>query len=412
MDALTIGRWHRIESISDIFASGYFAEIFSTCLELEQFHYIGGRGASRVSPADNYIITHPFRLTSLHLDFAFDLEIIFIAQILQHCPKLVDLEMLSDTDHDDRQLLEIIHTHCPKLTNFKYLRRRGVFRQGKQNQMQFFGKNVNFHVRSRIYMTEEDLFLTPWIHKFHMSIENLNTSICLLKPHKDSFQQLSSVQYPQLRILDLHCICDNHNRQYSSTQLSAFLEACPALEELCLLGLDSINDTVLKSIGKLPQLYLLALELGDGSMVTPQGIRWLFATTTSLKILNLGGSNPYFTNQHLYAVAQYKRLTEFSVSTFSSQLTTFGVHKFVNLIRDTDIEYLLLGRLHDLDKQTILAFAQLQKLKNLEIGVFTRSTQSRIVYDLFEARTSDHTLTVNYLNGPTPEFMTSAVDYY
>ena len=400
-------------SKGDILSSGHFAVIFSICPELEQFHYIGGRGASELNiEAGDLIISQPYRLTSFHLDFDFDVEIIYISQILQYCPDLVDLELISDSDHKDRQLLEVVHTFCPKLTNFKYLRRRDAIRRGRHNQVQFSSKDLQFHVRTRIDMIEENLFLVPWIKKAHKTIDNLNASICLLKPHQELLQELASVKYPQLRVLDLHCICGDYSRQYSPAHLSAVLQACPALEELHLLDLDTITDTVLKTIGELDQLCRLEISLGAQSTVTPQGIRLLLEATKSLKAVTFGGCAPYFTNECLYEIGQYKRLTEFTVTYQASLLDNTGVHTFVNLIRNTDMKHLCLSRLPDLNDETILAFAHLHALRYLEIGVVTSGYQSRIIDQLFEERTSDHTLDVKYLNGNTSECMSSAVEYF
>ncbi|KAI7858026.1 hypothetical protein BDC45DRAFT_554588 [Circinella umbellata] len=443
--------WSTLKSIrlikGDVIADGHLATIFNLCHSLQQFYYVG-REKSVVPSQDSNIITEidlgarngrPFYLTHLYLDFNFKSDIVPLSVILTNSPLLRYLTLYSEDNYNDQQMLKAVRMHCKNLVKFIYHRRQYVIRHGKRNEFRFNSEELKFSYRTALstimgndddeddnrnttllhqrylHQEEDQQELLQWIRKVNATIKDLYISSCLLKSISNAMCILSTLDFPQLSELDLHCICNNIDRSYPSVYLSKLICNSPNLKIVRLFGLNAISDSVLKALGQLIHLAQLELVLGQASMISPQGVRWLFESTTTLEKVIFGSitTKKYFTNQHLLGTTVYKGLRYFNVSPLSSKITTNGVYQYTNIMQNSDIEVLQLGKLTVLDSRTILSFDRLPKLRHLEIGTWQKDTGcSRAFYKLFEARTKEHVLVVKYFGGPALVFMTSAVDYY
>ncbi|KAI9484774.1 hypothetical protein BDB00DRAFT_113796 [Zychaea mexicana] len=411
----------------DVIAAGYLATIFNICHNLTHFTYVGRQTSPQeIREAPESLVARTFHLTSLYLEFSLGADIVHLPTLLANCPRLKNLQIHTFDSEENQQILELVTMHCSNLSNFVYHSWHNTVAYGKRNEFRLFGKQLTYSYRAildpsttptdegdDISVHQKDTTLLPWVLKSHMTVETMSVSLCMLRPTRRAMHLLGSLHFPQLRELKLHCLCQNANRSYPSSNLCSFLQASPNLELVHLFGLNSINNNVLKVLGQLERLEQLEVTLGEASMVTPQGIRWLFESTKTLRRVSFGGLTKYFTNQHLLATTALKHLYSLMITAACADISTSGLYQYTDKMRDSDIKILRLGMVPMLDDRTILAFNRLPNLCYLEIAATQKNPRSiGLAFDeLVEARAKDdtHTLEVKYTEAYSSHFFTSAV---
>ncbi|KAI8146865.1 hypothetical protein BJV82DRAFT_596731 [Fennellomyces sp. T-0311] len=378
--------------------------VFMKCYRLKHLTYIDN-GHSGMNRHFNIPRSQTLRLTSLCIHCDKMLEGDMLPQVLRLSPLLKNLELHDTREsrdsimYDGQDLLKFVHTYCHRISSIYYSRTYHVVNNGMKNGMWFKSDSLDFRYHPYIGAARQDDLILPWVNQSHTTITSLSLAVCLTKPHHRALDQLSVLGVPQLRELELYCLCDTTTTQCSAFSLQTIIGTCPRLEKLRSHRLDVIDDNILQILGGLSNLRHLEIELGSSaSAITSQGMRWLFNEKCKLDIAIFGGKKNYFTDEHLIAVASHKRLQHLGLRS-GSCLTTEGICSFTELMQDSDLEYLELGRSPAVGNKGIISLGRLSKLRRLELNVFMKGLRVNIILKLFETRSSTHTLAVQYFNG-------------